>query len=171
MSGCILSNTPPLFTGPSDLVQALGGDIFDRTLHERGRDRLPASTPGSVVHERILIALEVAQQLGDVPLEAADASHVTPVLALCPAAQGSELAPAPRPAAVPQAPLRSFDVADRSTGEASVGRARTEAAGGLQRVFEPHGGVPPVQYGCCTRQHLALQPPQPGIAVGPHGRR
>ncbi len=126
--------------------------------------------PGRVGHQRILVALEVAQQLGDVPLEAADAGQITHLPALRPAEQVHQLAPAPRPAAVPQAPLRSFDVAYRSTGEASIGRARTEAAGGLQRVLEPHGDVPPVQHGQGIRQHLTLHPPQPGIDAGSRSR-
>src|SRR3954452_20296467 len=58
------------------LVHALGHDLVDRTLHESGRDRLPASTSGRVGDESILVALEVAQQLGDVPLEAADAGQI-----------------------------------------------------------------------------------------------
>jgi hypothetical protein len=56
-------------------------------------------------------------------------------------------------------------------GEGRVGRARAEAAGRLQRVLEAHGGVPPVQHDRGTRQRLALQPPQPGIAVAQHRRR
>jgi hypothetical protein len=44
------------------LVHALGHDLVDRTLHERGRDRLTTPTPGRVVHQRAKIALEVAQQ-------------------------------------------------------------------------------------------------------------
>jgi len=42
----------------------------------------------------VLVAVEVAQQLACVSLETADAGQVTQVLALCPAAQGRELAPA-----------------------------------------------------------------------------
>jgi hypothetical protein len=112
-----------------------------------------------------------SQQAADVSLEAADASHVTHALALRPAAQGGELAPAPRPAPVPQAPLRAFQVADRAMGEGHISRAHPEAAGRLQRVLEADRGVPPVQRERGTRQHLALQPPQPGIAVAQHGRR
>ena len=91
-------------------------------------------------------------------------------LALRPAAQGRELAPAPRPAPVPQAPLRTLQAANRLVGEARVGRARAEAAGRLQRVLEAHRGVPPVEHDRGVRQHLALQPPQPGIAVAQHRR-
>src|SRR3954453_14689031 len=43
---------------------------------------------------RALVVLEVAQQLADVPLETADAGHLTQGLALRPAAQRHELAPA-----------------------------------------------------------------------------
>jgi hypothetical protein len=31
--------------------------------------------------------------------------------------------------------------------------------------------VPPIQHDCGVRQRLALQPPQPGIAVAQHGCR
>jgi hypothetical protein len=72
---------------------------------------------------------------------------------------------------VPQAPLRPFQAAHRSfSQEGRVGRGPAEAAGGLQRVLEAHRGVPPVEHDCGARQHLALQPPQPGIAVAQHGR-
>ena len=37
-------------------------------------------------------------------------------------------------------------------------------------MLEPHRGVPPVQHGRGVRQHLALQPPEPSIAVAQHGR-
>ena len=67
-----------------NFVQALGHDLADRALHERGRDRLIASTPGSVVHQSVLVALEVAQQLACVLLKTADAGLITEVLALCP---------------------------------------------------------------------------------------
>src|SRR4051794_6066178 len=97
-------------------------------------------------HQRVPIALEVAQQVADVALEAADAGHVTPGLALRPAAQGSELAPASRPAPVPEAPLRALKDGRCIAHEVSVGRAPAEAAGRLQRVLKAHGSVPPVQH-------------------------
>src|SRR3954462_4939538 len=56
--------------------------------------------------------------------------QITHLPALRPAEQVHELAPAPRPTAVPQAPLRPLEIADRLTDEASIGRARIEAAGG-----------------------------------------
>src|SRR3954464_13987817 len=74
------------------LVQALGHDLIDRTLHERGRDRLSAPTPSSVMHQRCLGALEVAQQVVDVLLKTADAGHLAYGLAPRPAAQSSEFA-------------------------------------------------------------------------------
>jgi hypothetical protein len=105
------------------LVNALGHDLVDRTLYESSRDRFAASTPGGIVHQCAFVALEVAQQLTDVPLETADADHITHMLALRPATQGSELAPASRPAPVPQAPLRTLQSANRLIDEAGVGRA------------------------------------------------
>src|ERR1700759_2405173 len=59
------------------LVHAPGHDLVDRTLHERGRDRLTAPAPGRVVDQRVLVALEVAEQIADVPLETSDPGHVT----------------------------------------------------------------------------------------------
>ena len=141
------------------VAHALGHDLIDCALHERRRDRLSSPTPGRVGHQRISVALEVAQQLADVSLEATDAGHVTHGLALRPAAQGSELAPAPRPAPVPETPLRAFQVANRVMGEGRVSCACAEAAGRLQRVLEAYSGVPPVQHDRGTRQRLALQPP------------
>src|SRR5215210_1381332 len=99
------------------LVHALGHDLIDRALHERRRDRLSAPAPGSVGHQCIPVALEVAQQVADVPLEAADAGHLAYGLAPRPAAQGRELAPAPRPAPVPETPLRTVQVANCAVGE------------------------------------------------------
>src|SRR4051794_10781860 len=113
------------------LVHALGHDPMDRALHERRRDRLSSPTPGRVGHQRIPVALEVAQQIADVSLKTANAGHVTYGRALRPAAQGSELAPAPRPAPVPQAPRRAFQGANRILGEGLVSRAYAQAAGCL----------------------------------------
>jgi hypothetical protein len=45
-------------------------------------------TPGSVAHQHILITLEIAQQLPDVPLEPSSADHAAHMLALCPASHG-----------------------------------------------------------------------------------
>src|SRR4051812_38043071 len=150
------------------LGHALGYDLVDRAFHERRRDRLTTLTPGGVGHQRAPIALEVAQKIADVSLEAADAGHLAYRLASRPAAQGSELAPAPRPAPVPQAPLRPVQVANRVVGEGRVSRAK--AAGRLPRVLKADSGVPPVQHDRGARQRLALQPPQPGIAVAQHRR-
>src|SRR3954463_8228782 len=86
------------------------------------------STPpsGRVGHQRTLIAFEVAQQIADAPLHPVQASHVAHGLASRPAAQGRELAPAPRPAPVPETPLRTVQGATRRVGEVAVGRARAE---------------------------------------------
>ena len=70
---------------------------------------------------------------------------------------------------MPKAPLRTLQSANRLGGQVCIGRAN--AASGLQRVFEAHRGVPPVQHDRGIRQRLALQPPQPGIAVAQHRRR
>src|SRR3954471_14708517 len=43
------------------LVHALGHDLVNRTLDERGRDRLTTSTPGGIMHQHILVALEVSK--------------------------------------------------------------------------------------------------------------
>jgi hypothetical protein len=83
--------------------------------------------PGGVVYQRILVALEIAQQITDVPLETPDAGHVANMLALRPPTQGRELAPASGPAPVPQAPLRTLQSANRLVGQALVGRACAEA--------------------------------------------
>ena len=64
---------------------------------------------------------------------------------------------------MPQAPLRTLQSANRLGGQVCVGRAKT--ASSLQRVFEANRGVPPVQHDCGVRQRLALQPPQPGVAI------
>jgi hypothetical protein len=74
------------------LVRKLGHDLVDRTLHEVGRDRLAASTPGSIVHHCAFIASEVAQQLANPLLETQDASYVPHIPALRPAAHGREFA-------------------------------------------------------------------------------
>src|SRR5208282_5437356 len=58
------------------LVHTLGHDLVDRALHKGSRDRLAASAPGGVMHQRAFIALEVAQQLTGVPLKTSDACHV-----------------------------------------------------------------------------------------------
>ena len=55
------------------LVHALGHDLVNRTLDERRRDRLTASTPGGIVHQHVLVALEVAEKVADVSLKTVDA--------------------------------------------------------------------------------------------------
>ena len=72
-----------------------------RVLHERGRDRLAASPAGGVVDQRRFVALEVAQQVSDMPPQLVHAGHVALGLVLRPAAQGRKLASAPRPAPMP----------------------------------------------------------------------
>ena len=65
--------------------------------------------------------------------------------------------------------LRPLQSANRLGSQVCVGRAK--AASGLQRVFEAHRGVPPIQHDCGVWQRIALQPPQPGVAVAQHRRR
>ena len=72
---------------------------------------------------------------------------------------------------MPQAPLRTVQGANRILGKGRVSRARAKAAGRLQRVLEADSGVPPIQHDRGTWHRLALQPPQPGIAVAQHRRR
>ena len=110
------------------LVHALGHDLIDRALHERRRDRLATPTPGRVRHQRTPIVLEIAQQVADVPLEAANAGHLAYGLALRPAAQGNELAPTACPAPVPETPLRTLQGANCVVGAGRVSRARAKAA-------------------------------------------
>jgi hypothetical protein len=106
------------------LVHALGDDLVDRTLHERRRDRLATSTPGSIVHQHVLVALEVAEKFNDVSLKTVNAGHLAHVRVLRPAVEASKLSPAPCPAAVPQAPFRTLQVTNRLIGKIWVGRAR-----------------------------------------------
>src|SRR5919107_1515139 len=100
--------------------------------------------PGRVGHQRTPIALEVAQQVGHLSLKTADVGHLASGLPSRPTAQGSELAPAPRPAPVPETPLRTLQGANRGVGAGCVSRACTKAAGRLQDVLEADSGVPPV---------------------------
>ena len=58
------------------LVHALGHDLIDRTLDERRGDRLTASTPGGVMHQHVLVALEVAEKFADVSLKTLDAGEL-----------------------------------------------------------------------------------------------
>src|SRR6202044_3970881 len=58
------------------LVHALGHDLVDRTLDERSRDRFTPSMPGGIVHQHVLIALEVAEKFADVSLKTVDAGEV-----------------------------------------------------------------------------------------------
>src|SRR5215212_6150622 len=58
------------------LVHALGHDLVDRTLDERRRDRLTPSTPGGVMHQHVLVALEVAEKFADMSLKPVDAGYL-----------------------------------------------------------------------------------------------
>jgi hypothetical protein len=71
---------------------------------------------------------------------------------------------------VPQAPFGPLQVTNRLIGDVRVGGARAEAAGRLQCVFEAYRGMSPVEHHRGMGQRLALQPPQPGIAVAQHRR-
>ena len=68
------------------LVHALCNDLINRTLNERRRDRLTPSTPGSVMHQHVLIAFEVAEKFADVSVKTVDAGCLAQVPALRPAA-------------------------------------------------------------------------------------
>src|SRR3954453_14108843 len=46
--------------------------LVDRTFNERRRDRLATSTPGGIVHQHVLVALEIAKKFADVPLKTVD---------------------------------------------------------------------------------------------------
>src|SRR3978361_726278 len=70
---------------------------------------------------------------------------------------------------MPQAPLRPLQSANRLGCQFCVARAKT--ASGLQRVFETYRNMPPIEHNCSVQQRLALQPPQPGIAVAQHRRQ
>jgi hypothetical protein len=62
------------------LVHALDHDLIDRPPNERSRDRLAMSTPGSIVHQHVLVALEVAEKFADVAatVDAGDLAAATP---------------------------------------------------------------------------------------------
>lgn len=77
----------PVLAHVLPFVSALVQDLTQGTFRKFGCDRLATSTPGSVVHQRGLVALEVAQQLACVPLMAAAVGYVTQPLALYPATQ------------------------------------------------------------------------------------
>src|SRR3954465_15686221 len=126
------------------LVHALGHDLVDRTLNERRRDRLATSTPGCIVHQHVLVALEVAEKFADVSLKTVDAGYLAHELALRPAEQASKFTPAPYPAAVPQAPFRPLQMTNGLIGKISVRRAET--ARRLQSMLKANGDVPPVQH-------------------------
>jgi hypothetical protein len=115
------------------------------------------------MHQHILIALEVAEKLAEMSLKTIKAGDLALVLVFRPAVEARELAPAPAPAAVPQAPFRTLQTPNRLIGKMAVWRA--EAACRLQRMLETHGGVPPIQHGRGIRQCLALQPPQASITI------
>src|SRR3954454_9668868 len=81
------------------LVHALGHDLVDRTLDEGRRDRLIPSTSGSIMHQHILVAREVAEKVADVSLKTINAGDLAEVLVFGPAVEPRELSPAPGPTA------------------------------------------------------------------------
>src|ERR1700674_1106238 len=93
---------------PAHLVHALGHDLVDRALHERGGDGLTETTPGSIVYQCVLVALKVGEKLGEMTLKPVDAGDLAHVLTLGPAIKASEFASAHCPATVPEAPLRAI---------------------------------------------------------------
>src|SRR5215210_4563415 len=147
------------------LVQALGHDRVDRALHERGRERLTTPTPSSVRHQRIPIALEIAQQVAAVSLKTANAGHVTHGRALRPAAQGSELTPAPHPAPVPETPLRTVQGANRLVGEVGVGRACSACSKRTAACHQSSTIMAPGSTARCSR-HSPASPSHSTVAGG-----
>jgi hypothetical protein len=67
------------------LIHSLVHDLIDRTLNERRRDRLTPSTPGGIMHQHLLVALEIAEKFADVLLKTVDATDLAYVLVLRPA--------------------------------------------------------------------------------------
>jgi hypothetical protein len=59
-------------------IHALGHDLINRALDERRRDRLTWSTPGSIMHQHVLVALEVAEKLADVLSKTVDQTYLVP---------------------------------------------------------------------------------------------
>src|SRR6202521_2979789 len=110
------------------LVHALGDDLVDRALHERGGDELTETTPGSIVYQRVLVALKVGEKVGEMTLKPVDAGDLAHVLTLGPAIKASEFASAHCPATVPEAPLRAIYSINRMVG---MRRASAKAARGL----------------------------------------
>src|SRR5689334_12239141 len=98
------------------------------------------------MHQHILVALEVAEKLADVSLKPINAGDLAAVLVFGPAVEARKLAPAPGPATVPQAPLRTLQTPNGLLGKMPVCRAGTEAACRLQGVLEAYSGVPPIQH-------------------------
>ena len=96
------------------------------------------------MHQHLLVALEVAEKFADVSLQSVDAPDFAQVLALGPTIETRELAAAPDPATVPQAPLGAIQTTNRLIGK--IGIADAEAACGLQGMLEAHSGMPPVQH-------------------------
>src|SRR3954467_10553365 len=147
------------------LGHALGYDLVDRALHERRRDRLTTPTPGGVGHQRAPIALEVAQKLADVSLEATDAGHLAYRLASRPAAQGSELAPAPPPAPVPPAPPRH-----RPGRKRHIARSRPRTASSARWVSAVPAPRPRAACSACSKRTAACHQSSTIMAPGSTSR-
>jgi hypothetical protein len=72
------------------------------------------------MHQHLLVALEVAEKVADVLLKTVDAPDFAQVLALSPAIETRELASAPGPATVPQAPLGAIQTTNRLIGKICI---------------------------------------------------
>src|SRR6478672_3074038 len=72
-------------SGSGRICHLRSDHLVDRTLDECSRDRLTPSTPGAIMHQHILVALEVAEKVADMSLKTINAGDLASVLVFRPA--------------------------------------------------------------------------------------
>src|SRR3954466_503320 len=70
------SSTAGARSGSGRICHLRSHHLVDRALDQRGRDRLTTSTPGGIMHQHVLVALEVAKKFTDVSLKAVNAGDL-----------------------------------------------------------------------------------------------
>ena len=132
---------------------------LDRTLDERGRDRFATSTSGRVMHQRAFgYARDSRAGRGRASGSARYRLRHAHACGAPRAAQRRELAPASRPAPVPQAPLRTLQFANRLVGRVSAGRMPPRPRAACSACSKCTAACHQVEHDRGLRQHLTLHP-------------
>ena len=115
--------------------------------------------------------IETLEGAGERLVEDGGASDVSDMSGVKPMRQARQAPKTCARTTVPKFPLGALELADWMTAEVVAGSAGAKAARRLQRVFETHGDMKPVEDESRIWHDLTLQLPKSGVAIAKHRRR